>query len=93
MYTLEGVSMFQTLLLLMKSVDETYTPIFLSDITKTSQIKYTENFTTKKDKRFWIFSYFCSKHRIWVLVRTHNLSFWAEIRQIMDTPVNPSFTI
>ena len=24
----------------------------------------------KSDKKFWYFSYFCSKHRLWVLVRT-----------------------
>ena len=34
----------------------------------------TENFTIKKwnrsDKKFWYVSYFCSKHRLWVLVRT-----------------------
>ena len=33
-----------------------------------------ENFTTKKwnfsDKKFWYFSYFCSKHRLWVFVST-----------------------
>ena len=65
-------------------------------------IQITENFTTTKwqisDKKFWYFSYFCSKHRLWILVRTaslstHNLCFWAEIRKIMYTPVNPSFTI
>ena len=28
-----------------------------------------------------------------VLTGTHNLCFWAEIRKIMYTPVNPSFTI
>ena len=28
-----------------------------------------------------------------VLTSTRNLSFWAEIRKIMYTPVNPSFTI
>ena len=43
-------------------------------ITKTSLFKYTENFTTKKwkltDKKIWYFSHFCSKHRLWVLVRT-----------------------
>ena len=52
--------------------------------------------------KFWYFSYFCSKHRLWVPVRTasmavltstHNLCFWAEIRKVMYTPVNPSFTI
>ena len=43
-------------------------------ITKTRLFKYIENFTTKKgkfsDKKFWYFSYFCSKHRLWVFVRT-----------------------
>ena len=38
-------------------------------ITKTRLFKYTENFTTKKwkflDKKFWYFSYFCTKHRLW----------------------------
>ena len=75
-------------------------------ITKTCLFKYTENFTTKKwkfsDKKILYFTYFWSKHRLWVLVRTvskavltstHNLCFWAEIRKIMYTPVNPSFTI
>ena len=37
-------------------------------------IQYFENFTTKKgkfsDKKFWYFSYFCSKHKLRVLVRT-----------------------
>ena len=46
----------------------------LSTITKTCLFKYTENFSTKKwkisDKKFWYFSYFCSKHRLWVLVIT-----------------------
>ena len=43
-------------------------------ITKTRPFKYTENFTSKNgkisDKKLWYFSYFCSKHRLWVLVRT-----------------------
>ena len=43
-------------------------------ITKTRLFKYTEHLTTKKwkfsDKNFWYFSYSCSKHRLWVLVRT-----------------------
>ena len=43
-------------------------------ITKTRLFKYTENFTIKtgkfSEKKFWHFSYFCSKHRLWVLVRT-----------------------
>ena len=51
-------------------------------ITKTRLFNYIGNFTTKKwkfsDKKFWYFSYFCTKHRLWVLVvgnRTHNLCF------------------
>ena len=47
----------------------------LNLITKTRLLKYTESFTTKNgnfsDKKFWYFSYFCSKHRLWVLVRTN----------------------
>ena len=47
---------------------------FVSSITKTRLFKYIENFTTKNwkfsDKKTLIFSYFCSKHRLWVLVRT-----------------------
>ena len=43
-------------------------------ITKICLFKYIENFTTKEEnfseKKFWYFSYFCSKHRLWVLVRT-----------------------
>ena len=47
---------------------------FLS-IMKTRLFKYTENFTAKKNESFqinkiWYFSYFCSKHTLWVLVRT-----------------------
>ena len=42
--------------------------------TKTCLFKYIENFTSKNwnfsDKIFRYFSYFCSKHRLWVLVRT-----------------------
>ena len=69
-----------------------------SNILKILQPK-KENFQIKK---IWYFSYFCSKHRLWVLVRTaslrpltstHNVCFWAEIRKIMHIPVNPRFTI
>ena len=39
--------------------------------------KYIENFNTKtwkfSDKKFWYFSYFCSKHRLCVLVRTASM--------------------
>ena len=79
----------------------------LKVITKTRLFKYIENFTNKtkwkfSDKKIWYFSYFCSKHRMWVLVRTASMRssneypqsmFWAKIRKIMYTPVNPSFTI
>ena len=45
-----------------------------TDITKTCLFKYIVNFTTKNEnfqiKNSDIFSYFCSKHRLWVLVRT-----------------------
>ena len=39
---------------------------------------------------FLYFSYFCSKHRLWVLTSTHNLCFGAKIRKIgipQHTPV------
>ena len=39
---------------------------------------------------FYFFSYFCSKHILWVHVRTASLS---KNKKIMYTPVNPSFTI
>ena len=51
-----------------------YSNVYIIPITKTCLFKYTENFSTKKlkfsEKKFWYFSYFCSKHRLWVLVRT-----------------------
>ena len=67
-------------------------------ITKTRLFKYIENFTTKKgifsDKKFWYFSYFFSKHRLWILVRKsrrggsneyqQSMSF-SKIRKIMYT--------
>ena len=37
-----------------------------SNILKISSPKMEKN----SDKKFWYFSYFCSKHRLWVLVRT-----------------------
>ena len=44
------------------------------DIRKTRLYKYIENFTSKNwkfsDKNLWYFSYFCSKHKLWVPVRT-----------------------
>ena len=48
-------------------------PVFLT-ITKTRLFKYIENFTSKNrkfsGKKLWNFLYFCSIHRLWVLVRT-----------------------
>ena len=75
-----------------------YTLIRSISIKKTCLFKYTENFTTKNrkfsDKNSDIFqisaqNIFCEA----VLMSTHKLYFWAEIRKIMYTPVNPSFTI
>ena len=48
---------------------------WLFPITKTRLFKYIETFTSKKpwkllNKKLRNFSYFCSKHRLWVLVRT-----------------------
>ena len=73
---------------------------------KTWLFKYTENFTTKKskfsDKKFWYFSYFCSKHRLLVLVRTAAPRWFNEYLQfmflsrnkkkIMYTPIKVGFT-
>ena len=63
------------------------------DITKTRLFKYTEIFTTKNSKfsvkNSDIFSYFCSKHRLWV--STHNLWFWAEIRKNNLYPCKSQF--
>ena len=58
-------------------------------ITKTSLYKYTENFTTQK----WKIISKNSRLGEAVLTSTHNLCFRAEIRKIMYTPVNPSFTV
>ena len=66
-------------------------------ITKTRLFKYTENFTTKNwkfsDKKFEYFFHISVQNSEAVLTSTHTLCFWAEIRKIMYTPVNPSFTI
>ena len=49
-------------------------------IMKTCLFKYIENFTIKKgkfsDKKFWNLSYFCTKHRLWVLVRTTSVRWF-----------------
>ena len=53
---------------------ETWLRLTLEHITKTRLFKYIENFTSKNwkvsNKNSDIFSYICSKHRLWVLVRT-----------------------
>ena len=75
---------------------------FKGNITRTRLFKYTENFTSKNwkfsDKNSDIFlisaqNIDCVYSLEAVLTSTHNLCFWAEIRKIMYTPVNPSFTI
>ena len=62
---------------LKKKLEALVYPKMNSYITKTRLFKYTENFTAKKrkfsDKKIWFFSYFCSKHRLWVLVRTASM--------------------
>ena len=59
---------------LLLSLARLYLPIAIILITKTHLFKYTENFTTKNwifsDKKNLIFSYFSSKYRLWVLLRT-----------------------
>ena len=71
-------------------------------ITKTCLFKYTENFTTKKmkifrEKKSDIFHISAQTidygYSLEPPREYHNLCFWAEIRKIMHTPVNPSFTI
>ena len=75
---------------------------FANFITKTRLFKYTENFTTKtwkfsNKKKILYFSYFCSKHKLWIRRGGSNeyykLTLWEEIRKLMYTPVNPSFTV
>ena len=54
-------------------------------------------------KFYGFFSYFCSKHRLWVhvitpsseaiLASSHNLCFRAKIWKKMYTPLHPTFTI
>ena len=48
--------------------------LYIVIITKSCLFKYLENFTSKNwkfsDRKLLYFSYFCSKHRLWVLVRT-----------------------
>ena len=75
-------------------------------ITKTGLSKYIETFTTKKwkfsDKNSDMFlisdqnidcEYSLEPPRWGGSNGYDNLCFWAEIRKIMFTPVNPSFTV
>ena len=49
-------------------------------------------------EQFWYFSYFCSKHWLWVRVRWGGSNeypqslFWIKNKNNRYTPVNPSFT-
>ena len=80
--------------------------LFRIYITKTHLFKYKENFTSKNwkflGKKLWYFSYLCSNIDCgyslepprWGGSNGYPQSlFWAEIRIIMSTPVNTSFTI
>ena len=58
----------------------------IETIMKTRLFKYIENITAKNwkfsDKKLWYFSYFCSKHRLWVLVRTASLRRFSRVPTI-----------
>ena len=79
------------------------TQTFTHLITKTRLFKYIEMFTSKNrkfsGKNSDIFSYFCSKHRLWVLVRTVSVRrypqsmFLSRNKKNNLYPVNLSFTI
>ena len=65
-------------------------------ITKTRLFKYTEIFTTKRKwkfsyKKFWYFSYFCSKHRLRVLVRTATIYVLSWNKKNNIYPCKPLF--
>ena len=77
-------------------------------ITKTRLFKYTENFITKKNDNFQIknsdiFHIFAENidcgypleppRRVGSNEYPQSMCFFVEIRKIMYTPVNPSFTI
>ena len=70
---------------------------YIQVITKTSLLKYTENFTTKKwkfsDKNSDIFHISAQNKDCGYSLEPPWLCFWAEIRKIMYTPANPSFII
>ena len=65
---------------------------------KTRQFKYIENFTSKNWKKKiqiknCVIFLISVQNGEAVLTSTLNLWFWAEIKKIIYTPVNPSFTI
>ena len=80
---------------------------FILNITRTSVFKYTENFTNKKNESFQMKNskifhisaqnidcgYSLEPPRRGSSNEYLQSMFWAEIRKIMYTPVNPSFTI
>ena len=51
-----------------------YKDVFEEYITKTRLFQYIEKISSKNlkfsDKKLRYFSHFCSKHRLWILVRT-----------------------
>ena len=82
------------------------TELLNDTIRKTRLLKYIENFTTKNwkfsEKNPDIVNisaqnidcgYSLEPPRQGGSNEYHNLCFWAEIRKIMYTPVNPSFSI
>ena len=53
-------------------------PFWVRYITKTRIFKYIKKNHRQNwkfsDEKLWYFSYFCSKHRLWILVRTASLT-------------------
>ena len=76
----------------------TFVPKEVLNIMKTCLFKYIEMFTTKNwkftDKKSDIFHISAQNRDCGYSLEPprHNLCLWAEIRQIMYTPVNPNFT-
>ena len=67
---------YEVQLLFVQNFNDQLTTIWkLVYITTTRLFKYIENFKTQKKgkfsdkKKIWYFSYSCSRHRLWVLVR------------------------
>ena len=65
-------------------------------LTKTRLFKHIEKFTSKNfsDKNLWYFFHISAQNIDWgYSLEPNNLCFWVEIRKIIYTPVNPSFTV